>query len=193
MTEIDEIVANIPFAGMSSRVACRRKVEELMEGENETIKTQVVDALWDRYVEGWPHDLFVKRLLEVTSGQKVGCILRVMFNDPRQYQPRYDRQAIITSDGYLMCGFTDTKGDYHPGAFVGSAFELTRNLIAVCVFAKLSGDEILALGDAADSWIGTDYRAGASYPPRLVLNTAESERASQEALAIYGEHMKPPT
>ena len=127
----------------------------------------------------WPPNLFVKRILEVTSDTRTGCILRAMFHDPRDYLPRYDRKAIITSDGYLMCGYTDRHGNYHPGAFVGSAFELTRNLIALCVFAKLSGDEILALGDAADEWIGTDYRPGASSPPRLILDTEESERASQ--------------
>lgn len=138
----------------------------------------------------WPKDLFVKRLLEVTSGSRTGCILRAMFDDPRDYVPKFDRKAIITSDGYLMCGFTDKDGNYHAGSFVGSAFDLTRNLIAVCVFAKMNADEILALGDAADSWIGTDYRPGAVYPPRLVLNTEESERASQEAIALYGEHLK---
>ena len=138
----------------------------------------------------WPPNLFVKRLLEVTSGSRTGYILRAMFDDPRDYLPKFDRKAIITSDGYLMCGFTDNRGDYHAGSFVGSAFELTRNLIAVCVFAKLNADEMLALGDAADSWIGTDYRPGAVHPPRLVLNTEESERASQEAVVIYSDYLK---
>jgi hypothetical protein len=133
--------------------------------------------------ESWPPNLFVKRVLEVTSNTRTGCILRAMFDDPRDYVPKYDRKAIITSDGYIMCGYTDSYGDYHAGAFVGSAYDLTRNLIALCVFAKLSADEILALGDAADSWIGTDYRAGAVHPPRLVLSTAESERASREVVA----------
>jgi hypothetical protein len=182
MTEIDEIVANIPLTEMSSRFACRRKVEELMPTQNETIKTQVVDALWELYIERWPHDLFIKRLLEVTSDTRTGCILRAMFNDPRQYHPRYDRNAIITSDGYIMCGYTDRNGDYYAGAFVGSAFDLTRQLISLCVFARLNGDEMLALGDAADSWIGTDYRAGAVYPPRLILNTEESARATQDVM-----------
>jgi hypothetical protein len=41
---------------------------------------------------------------------------------------------------------------------------------------------MLALGAAADSWIGTDYRAGAVYPPRLILNTEESARATQDVM-----------
>jgi hypothetical protein len=55
-------------------------------------------------------------------------------------------------------------------------------LISLCVFARLNGDEMLALGAAADSWIGTDYRAGAVYPPRLILNTEESARATQDVM-----------
>lgn len=182
MTECEEVAENMSLDGFKTWAECRIVVKAAMFDQGTQIIDNVTDALWDRYKANWPSEPFIDRILEVTSKTKLGCILRAIFGDPNDYLPKFSNKCIITSDGYIMCGFTNGRGEHHAGAFLGSAHELTRNLIGLCVFMKLSGEEILELGTRVDAWIGTDYRDGAKNPPTLILSTADAERATDSVL-----------
>jgi hypothetical protein len=52
--------------------------------------------------------------------------------------PSFDGKALVTSDGFVMCNFTDSYGQYHMGAFVGDISDLDRNVAGLSAHVKLN-------------------------------------------------------
>ena len=63
----------------------------------------------------------IARALEASEPTRAGCILRCAAGqDPLDGDTRqFHGKACITSDGFLLCDFTDSHGNFHMGAFVG--------------------------------------------------------------------------
>ena len=67
------------------------------------------------------------RALAATRGTQLGAIIACSLSLPRS-SPMFNGKASITSDGFVMCDFTDTAGVTHMGAFVGAVSDLNRNV-----------------------------------------------------------------
>ena len=76
-----------------------------------------------------------------------------------QPSPRFSGKASVTSDGYVMCDFTDNRGEFHPGAFVGSMTDLTDNVNRLKTHLHLGNTDQQKLDALVASWIGSDWRA----------------------------------
>ena len=98
--------------------------------------------------------------LAATKGTKFGAILRCAINRniPEAF-PQFSGKATITSDGFVMCNFTDADGRFHIGAFVGSASDLSINIAGLADHLDLSREDHLALCAAITNWIEKDYRS----------------------------------
>ena len=100
------------------------------------------------------------RALAAAEGAKFGAILRCAINRniPEAF-PQFSGKATVTSDGFVMCNFTDADGRFHMGAFVGSASDLSINTAGLADHLDLSREDHLALCAAITNWIGKDYRS----------------------------------
>ena len=100
-----------------------------------------------------------KILKACASGGKLRAILANVFGHGNKEAPRYNGRATVTSDGFIMCGFTDSNGSRHMGAFVGSYSDLENNLEGLSRFMKLTPAEKDYLLARVAGWIATDYRS----------------------------------
>ena len=100
------------------------------------------------------------RALAATKGTRFGAILRCAINRniPEAF-PQFSGKATVTSDGFVMCNFTDANGRFHMGAFVGSASDLSINVAGLADHLDLNGEDRKALCAAITNWIGKDYRS----------------------------------
>lgn len=91
-----------------------------------------------------------------TRGTQLGAIIACTLN--REIDaPSFNGKASVTSDGFVMCNFTDKNGGNHMGAFVGSLADLAHNCSGLADHLKLSDDEREAFYDTMKNWIGVDY------------------------------------
>jgi hypothetical protein len=98
------------------------------------------------------------RLLAATKGTQTGAIAKcVLGRNVDGGLRQYVGKATITSDGFVMCSFTDAEGQTHMGAFVGDVDDLRRNVIGVADHLKLSDAEREAWYRACRAWIALDY------------------------------------
>lgn len=72
--------------------------------------------------------------------------------------PRFDGNATITSDGFVMCDFYGRQGDFHRGAFVGSIGDVVDNFRKLADHCKLNDEDRKAMFLALKNWIAQDYR-----------------------------------
>ena len=103
------------------------------------------------------------RAIEATHGpkSKLGAILLAVLERQRRTRPQFVGKATITSDGFVMCSFTDKHGNHHLGAFVCEVDELVRNFSGLADHLKLDDIERLQMFAALRNWIATDYRPAA--------------------------------
>lgn len=109
-----------------------------------------------------PDDWRVKAILATKGNQsRLGCILIAVLGKSHRIKngSRFDTSASITSDGFVMCGFRQASGHYHPGAFVGSVRDLVDNFRGLADHLKLSDKDRIELFDKVKAWITVDYRA----------------------------------
>lgn len=100
------------------------------------------------------------KLLAATNGTQLGAILRCAMDRNEDQCPRYTGKASVTSDGYLMANFVDTRGEPHWGAFVGGISDLHRNVQGLADHLDLSEDDRHATAQLLlKDWIGQDYRS----------------------------------
>jgi len=97
-----------------------------------------------------------EKLLKSTAGTQFGAILRCAMNVERDAIPRFSGKATVASDGYVMCNFTDSNGEHHWGAFVGSKQDLWKNVLGISTFLKLTKPEIAELTTLVDAWLGIE-------------------------------------
>jgi hypothetical protein len=105
----------------------------------------------------WINDL---RL--ATQGSHFGAVLTVAFHWPvAKGWPAFDGRATLSSDGFLLCNFTEANGSGgHPGAFVGSLADLCRNLAGVAAHLALTVGARETLARVVADWIGSAYQPG---------------------------------
>lgn len=100
------------------------------------------------------------RAKAATKGSRLGAMLHCALREEIP-APCFSGKASVTSDGYLMCGFTSSDGQYHPGAFAGDARDLSRNINELSKHLKLTTEEHVELLATFRAWIGLDYSNGA--------------------------------
>ena len=106
------------------------------------------------------------KLLACTVGSQFGAILRCAMNVERGAEPRFNGKATVTSDGFVMCNFVDSRGDHHWGAFVGSKQDLWGNVLGISNHLKLTKPEIAELTTLVDAWLGLEIIRVTSVPKR---------------------------
>jgi hypothetical protein len=100
------------------------------------------------------------KILNATDGSKTGAILRCALGEiaaPGENQ-RFVGKASITSDGFVMCDFIDSNGEFRHGAFVGAIQSFDRNILGLADHLKLDQNDRTALIALAKSWISKDWR-----------------------------------
>lgn len=99
------------------------------------------------------------RVLSATRGTRLGAILEAVYDVPDRSAPSFHGKANITSDGFLMCDFTATDGQFHRGAFAGEVGDLERNLVGLSQHLNLDETDQKSLLEKVQAWIEIDYRA----------------------------------
>jgi hypothetical protein len=96
-----------------------------------------------------------ERMFAAADGTQTGAIVRAAFGE---YGPamRFDRKATVTSDGFIMCGFTRENGEYHMGAFVGALDDLVVNVVGLGRHCKLTAEQFAELSVAVGNWLGRE-------------------------------------
>lgn len=97
------------------------------------------------------------KILTATGHTQTGAIIACAVGEERP-APYFTGKGIITSDGFLMCGFVDRNQQHHMGAFVGHTRSLEENLERVVAHCALTKEERAELGAAIDAFISQDYR-----------------------------------
>jgi hypothetical protein len=110
------------------------------------------------------HSSWQWRAIEATQAHKskLGCILLACIGRGQNKVPRFGRQAIITSDGYVTCPFLDRHGEGHAHSLVCTVDDLVRNFRGLADHLKLSDEERIEMFAAVRKWVSTDYRPGFS-------------------------------
>jgi hypothetical protein len=105
-----------------------------------------------------------------TRGTQLGAIIAAALG--REIEaPCFHGKASVTSDGFVMCDFTDKSGNGHMGAFVGSMSDLIRNAGGLADHLKLDAAERAEFYEAIKNWISLDYSASAAGLRRAILKT----------------------
>jgi hypothetical protein len=94
-----------------------------------------------------------RNALLATNGSHLGAILRCALGVERNVIPRFNGRASLTSDGYLLCDFTDRNGFDRMGAFVGSLQQLRDNISGLAEHLRLTDSEAQALRAIFAQWI----------------------------------------
>jgi len=104
-------------------------------------------------------DSWQERAIAATRGNQsqLGTILLCALKRPADGVPTFHGKASITSDGFVMCDFTGRDGQYHHGAFIGSASDLEGNVRGLARHLALSDADRHELFHAVRDWIATDY------------------------------------
>lgn len=107
--------------------------------------------------------------MQATRGTQLGAIVACALGRASG-RPRFHGQAHVTSDGFVMCDFTDKEGRYHHGAFVGSMTDLLDNIAGLLAHLRaavgprgriVSDADLDNLGVALRRWVARDDSAGA--------------------------------
>lgn len=94
------------------------------------------------------------------AGGQLNAIIAAMLGVPPLTVPSYDRGATVTSDGFVMVGFTDSHGEYHNAAFAGALDDLLRNLKGLADYVSLNREDRAAFADTVMGWFSGSYLAG---------------------------------
>ena len=78
------------------------------------------------------------KALAATKGTKFGSILRCIMRVDRDALPRFDGKCSITCDGFCICDFVDSDGQFQIGAFVGSWRDVINNAEGLARHLSLS-------------------------------------------------------
>lgn len=98
------------------------------------------------------------RAVSATRETQFGAILNCALG--REIPPPcFHGKAVVSSDGFLTCAYTDRQGNDHHGAFVGAVADLEGNIVGLSRHLALNPTDKAALIAALQAWIGLDYRA----------------------------------
>lgn len=84
----------------------------------------------------------IEKLDTAARGTQTGAIVRRVFDLTRDDEtPRYVGNGTVTSDGFVMCAFIDSDGNYHMGAFVGALVDVEANATQLANYCNLNAGE----------------------------------------------------
>jgi len=97
-----------------------------------------------------------ERIMEAAGGTMTGavvaCALGLEINPPC-----YNGMAAVTSDGFVMCDFTDAGGQRHMGAMIGALDDLVANVVQLARHIDMVASERAEFAEALVAWIGIEY------------------------------------
>lgn len=102
--------------------------------------------LQDRLIKGSREDSMMRAV-----------VLAVLGRNPTFLRNNFVGKAAITSDGFVMCDFIGSHGEYHYGALVCEVSELKHNIKGIAKFLRLNSGEMDVWYGACSAWIGNDY------------------------------------
>lgn len=97
---------------------------------------------------------------EAPLGQRrslLGCIVLAALQKQPKAPPYFTGKANITSDGFVMCDFTDDRG-FHAQALVCRDEDMVRNLLGLVDHCQLSNEEKIDFLARVNHWIDNDAR-----------------------------------
>lgn len=97
------------------------------------------------------------KAVAATEGSRFGAIIACLMEKPIP-PPSFIGKATITSDGFVLCSFIDSRGHFHHGAFVGEAADYHRNVEGLANHLGLKGEELAEYKAFMASWIEKDWR-----------------------------------
>jgi hypothetical protein len=114
--------------------------------------------------------------------------------------PCFHGKANITSDGYVLCDFTDSEGNRHMGAFVGSWKDLQANYVGLSRHLELTQGEQGEFANMLEAWVSAKRASLLLDLPktkrlRKAYNAAVASGAEQftfeghEVLTRYAKYM----
>lgn len=94
---------------------------------------------------------------------RLGAIIRaVTRTELKMPAPKFIGQAIVTSDGHVMCSFQGRDGRYHGGAYLGTFEEVVLNWRGLADHLQAQGmkdEQREVMFKALVDWVATDYRS----------------------------------
>lgn len=102
------------------------------------------------------------KAIQATAGNqtRLGTILLAAIGRSAKHPPWFGNSAVITSDSFVMCDFTDKRYTQHSGAFVCSVTELRDNFRGLADHLKLGDKDREAMFAKVREWISHDYSNG---------------------------------
>lgn len=98
------------------------------------------------------------KAIAATRGTQFGAIVACALGVERDATPRFVGKGIVTSDGFLMCGFVDRNGTGHHGALVGAMADCESNISGLSKHLGLSREDDAEFRAVMKAWISQDYR-----------------------------------
>ena len=111
-----------------------------------------------------PESLAQRCLDNCEKGSQLRALVEAVFHIWPRKVPAFADNAIITSDGYVMCDFKDKAGRLHRMALVCDVEDLVTNFRGFADHMKLDDTERNLLFDELRKWISVDYRAAGRAP-----------------------------
>jgi hypothetical protein len=103
------------------------------------------------------------RAMAATEGSRFGAIIASALG--RQIPPPcFHGRATVTSDGFVICDFTDSDGNRHMGAFVGSWNDLQTNYVGLSRHLGLTQQEQGEFANTLEAWAGNSRRVFYNWP-----------------------------
>lgn len=86
-------------------------------------------------------------------------VLAALDLPPRLPPMAFTSRALITSDGHIMCDFTDHEGENHGAAYAGHIDQLKAYLDYLTTELQLPDHMDLSLRQSMDAFVQTSYEA----------------------------------
>ncbi len=100
-----------------------------------------------------PSPTWKQRALASTVGSQFGAIVACALGE-KVSAPCFSGRPSITSDGFVMCNFTDRHGNGHLGAFIGSLSDVVRNTRGLADHLNLKDEARAEYVAAIGCWLG---------------------------------------
>jgi len=126
------------------------------------------------------------KAIAATRGTKFGVMLLSALGVEPDHPPSCGKPC-VTSDGFLIGGFTSEHGERHMGALLGDVADLETNIVAFPTHLGMTPDERKEFYAMWRKWVTTDYRS----PPGLRLDDGrtmvdQSERDRRRLAKLTG-------
>lgn len=93
------------------------------------------------------------------SNAQHALVLAALGLPPRLPPMAFTSRALITSDGHIMCDFTDREGENHGATYAGHIDQLKAYLDYLTTELQLTDHMDLTLRQSMDAFVQTSYEA----------------------------------